>query len=106
MLLLVLHPEKNTNIETYANLLGIPFHRLSVSGLCFKFLHLIHSPNKIIHFKDDNDYLEGAKNFRHFKTVSRSFESVNVIYPILKYDIHINNTNISLHYIRIFNENL
>lgn len=106
MLLLVLHPELSTDMKTYANLLKIPFHRLGVSGLCFKFLDLIHKPTNEIHFMNNDDYLEGAKNFRYFKTVSRSSESVNAIYPILKYDIHIDNTNISLYYIRIFNENL
>ena len=106
MLLLVLHPESSTDMKTYANLLKIPYHRLGVSGLCFKFLDLIHKPTNEIHFMNNDDYLEGAKNFRHFQVVHRPTDSINAITPLLNYVLYINSDVFSIYCIRPYHANI
>jgi hypothetical protein len=106
MLRLILHPEKSTDMQTYINFLELPFHRLKVSGLCFKFLELIHNPTNVIHFLDVSDFLGGSMHFGFYKSVPRSFYSVNAINPILKYKIHVHFEEIDIYYRRIYYENI
>ena len=81
MLLLVLHPEESTDIKTYANMLGIPFHRKSVSSLSIKFLDLTVTPEKIINFRNVRDYIGGTEKFRWYISIDRFDETNEVILP-------------------------